>query len=389
MKKFFGTLAVLTIFTSQTFQHALAFPDVTPGSDLEQHVRYLTDKGILSGYPDGTFKPDRTINRAEALKIIFAVQGISANTHGASFPDVPSNEWFAPFISEAKKRNIIAGYPDGKFRPGQEVNRAEFVKMAMLSLPFFGNTPHDALTAVGQFSDVDGGQWYIPYVSAGLQLKFLPLSKQFKPTSGMQRRDAAEMIYHISQYIDAHPSSVSKNSEIPYVPEEAFVEINPLANHPKEFGPDKLYVRKDIGKTDISNFNAGYSLAINEIVHVENYERSADRMTLAYDRGCVVDIMRESTNGQNPQEIFQELNKDSKFMNAPTKKSIERLTEMKKVEAYEMTLEWEDGNHHKDVMVFTPSIYYLINGFSVGGASEDECDQLGITILSQFSFLQS
>src|SRR5690606_36506549 len=62
---------------------------------LREAVAYLVEREIVSGYPDGTFQPDRVINRAEALKIIFAAQGIAADRPAIvpPFPDVSTTEW--------------------------------------------------------------------------------------------------------------------------------------------------------------------------------------------------------------------------------------------------------------------------------------------------------
>jgi murein DD-endopeptidase MepM/ murein hydrolase activator NlpD len=175
-----------------------SFPDVYSPS-LRQAVEYLAKRGIIEGYSDGRFKPEQTINRAEALKIIFAAQGItpqSPNTPQSFFHDVSNDQWFTPYILEAQQRKIIAGYPDGKYRPDQAVNRAEFTKIAMLAQNSY-LPPREPTSALKQYTDLDGSQWYMPFISFALEQGFLETSKKFKPSSGMTRGEAALMIFKI------------------------------------------------------------------------------------------------------------------------------------------------------------------------------------------------
>ena len=109
----------------------------------ESDITELADKGIISGYPDGTFKPEKLVNRAEALKIILASKnhlekekglGDEINfsdygTSGGMFRDVRSSDWFDEYIGYAKEEGIVGGYSDGTFKPDQTVNLAEALKI--------------------------------------------------------------------------------------------------------------------------------------------------------------------------------------------------------------------------------------------------------------------
>ncbi len=113
------------------------FSDVSLSHKYAQAIKLVKQKGILEGYPDGSYKPDQQINRAEFTKIILeAIDIVNQNKEGhvspiegdSCFPDVAS-EWFAKYICGAKQNNIIAGYPDGTFKPGNTVNLAEALKI--------------------------------------------------------------------------------------------------------------------------------------------------------------------------------------------------------------------------------------------------------------------
>ena len=105
-------------------------------SDTETHlykdaIHYVQDQGIVRGYSDGTYRPDQAINRAEFVKII--VESAFPGATGAHcFPDV-RDEWFAPFVCTAKDKGFVGGYPDGTFKPDKRVNFAEAAKIIVTS----------------------------------------------------------------------------------------------------------------------------------------------------------------------------------------------------------------------------------------------------------------
>lgn len=172
------------------------FPDIQDPA-LREAVIYLSQEGIIQGYPDNTFRPDQTINRAEALKIIFKTTGQQAATDFQSpFPDVQTSQWFAPYVSQAKTLGIISGYPDGTYKPWQEVNRAEFVKIAMSAQDNYLE-PNDYLAAITQYSDLDINEWYMPYLDFAVTNNLHSDSRKFRPTAGMTRGEAALIIYRI------------------------------------------------------------------------------------------------------------------------------------------------------------------------------------------------
>lgn len=95
-------------------------------------ISVLTSVGAIEGNPDGTFRPNRTLNRAEFLKIALASSPkvrVSSSDAADCFPDVSKDEWFAKYVCLAKKRGMVSGYPDGEFKPGRSVNYAEALKI--------------------------------------------------------------------------------------------------------------------------------------------------------------------------------------------------------------------------------------------------------------------
>jgi len=110
-----------------------SFPDVTNETQYAPAILSLTEKGILNGYGDGTFGPEKTLTRAELLKIVlesnpdFDVSSFQGNLH--CFPDVESSAWYAPYVCSAKEGGIIEGFPDGTMKPNKEVSFVEAAKI--------------------------------------------------------------------------------------------------------------------------------------------------------------------------------------------------------------------------------------------------------------------
>jgi uncharacterized secreted protein with C-terminal beta-propeller domain len=112
---------------------ALAFSDVSTSVQYSTAIHALQKDGVLEGYSDGTFKANNHINRAEFLKIILEERGTTiADATANCFPDVHS-EWFAKYICAAKNEGIVSGYPDGKFYPEKNVSFVEAGKILALA----------------------------------------------------------------------------------------------------------------------------------------------------------------------------------------------------------------------------------------------------------------
>lgn len=98
------------------------------GHQYQNAIQSLVDMGVIDGYPDGTYKPNNAINRAEFLKIVIGAFASNIGNQANCFPDV-KDDWYAKYVCYAKSKGIVEGYPDGLFRPAQNVNYVEAMKM--------------------------------------------------------------------------------------------------------------------------------------------------------------------------------------------------------------------------------------------------------------------
>ena len=123
-------------------------------------VNYVVAKGLISGYPDGTFKPNESITRAEFAQMISGyVKNEKKST--TDFQDV-KDHWAKDAIDKLYGNKNVSGYPDGSFKPNAKITRAEAV--TILNSVFDRNTSALSLnnvnkSALNKFSDVNEGFW--------------------------------------------------------------------------------------------------------------------------------------------------------------------------------------------------------------------------------------
>lgn len=133
--KFNKGFTATTLFSIGS-QKTSPFSDVTD-PELIYYLNMLYLKGIVRGYPDGTFRPENPLTRAEAIVMILRSCGINPMRYfNPSFNDVPRNHWALDFVEEAFKRNIIKGVGPRLFAPAVFVTKGQFVVMVMRAFDF-------------------------------------------------------------------------------------------------------------------------------------------------------------------------------------------------------------------------------------------------------------
>lgn len=183
MKKISILLCLLFAAVSSVYADT---PTDISTNQYRESIQYLYDHGIVEGYADGTFGPDRPIIRAEIMKIILESSisddlGLRENC----FPDV-HQEWFAKYVCYAKEYGMVRGYDDGTFQPMKSVIIAEGLKMGLESF------------AIG-VEEAIGSSWYQPYV------EFVHDNNIFSkyallPTKNMTRGEMAYLTYKLMLY---------------------------------------------------------------------------------------------------------------------------------------------------------------------------------------------
>ena len=138
----------------------LTVPEVT---ELETHGAYVV------GYTDGTFGPDRDMTRSEAAAIFARLlaqrngERITAPTK-TTFPDVPTDAWYAGYVSYLARYGIAVGYTDGLFHGDEPITRAEFTAMAVRFFDAYGDGDPAIMEEYSGFWDVFPGHWAAGYI---------------------------------------------------------------------------------------------------------------------------------------------------------------------------------------------------------------------------------
>lgn len=143
--EFLMAIANYPLSTITLSTRTLGFSDLDLENEQTAFIQFAYENDLVHGYPDGTFQPDRIVNRAEALKLCtYFFQGdwnhqvfgdellTTFELTENPFSDVDLNQWYAPYVIFAYSKGVVSGYGDGTFGPGNPVTFAEFLKIATL-----------------------------------------------------------------------------------------------------------------------------------------------------------------------------------------------------------------------------------------------------------------
>lgn len=182
--RIFSCFLVIGAVAMTSSYASAAFTDVSKSHPNYDAIMYVQSENIVKGYADGSYKPDQKINRAEFTKIIVeAVVGQEPLEHaGQCFPDVKTGMWFYSYVCYAERMGILGGYPDGFFKPANDINFVEAAKIIAIAFEYQTST--------------DTQVWFKGYVDALGNFHAIPASvSAFEKT--ITRGEMAEIIYRL------------------------------------------------------------------------------------------------------------------------------------------------------------------------------------------------
>jgi hypothetical protein len=187
------------IIDAVMYQYLPVFSDVGETYVNAEAIVVLYNEGVISGYSDGTFRPDNKISRAEFWAIV--TNALDSDFGGMTlencFTDV-QDQWFAVFVCYAKNQGWVSGFEDGSYKPEQIVTKAEALKMALQAFNY--SVPD--VVGESSYRDVNGGDWYAPYAEIAFERQLISSSSFFAPGYHMRRSDAAQIVYNIMKDSD-------------------------------------------------------------------------------------------------------------------------------------------------------------------------------------------
>jgi hypothetical protein len=259
--RFFFTLAFIFGLGINT---GLATTNFSDQGDIpewaEIPISVLVQEEVLKGNSDGSFQPERNLNRAEFCKILVkATKTKKFVPQASSFPDVESSDWFFSYVETAKHHGWLKGYPDGTFRPGNSINRAEAAKILGNAFGFEASEAQE------------GEQWYETYFHTLNENKLLAYGTEFHtldPEKNPTRAEISEQIFRAMKKVGKisaldFPEIQATESTLPqagttppsfeyYAPAtEATVEIDDSAG--------SLYIEKSASLTKDTSVSKGDS----------------------------------------------------------------------------------------------------------------------------------
>lgn len=165
---------VLPDFEKSEEQIVSPFSDVSLANEEGQAIIKYANRGVVSGFPDETFHPEKSVTRAEIAKMATLAVGVNPSSAMQKiFCDVPTDSWFAKYIDYFVSHGYANGFEGGEcdlerfFSPHSPVLRAEALKMSTevfnIDISLYEDTPFG-------FIDIPNGHWVMPYAKAAYTL---------------------------------------------------------------------------------------------------------------------------------------------------------------------------------------------------------------------------
>ncbi|MBC9785356.1 leucine-rich repeat protein [Heliobacterium chlorum] len=186
-------LAALANETKQATPSPLPalFSDVTGDDPNYVFINYAVKRGLLTGYPDGSFHPDEGLTRAQAASLLAKGMHLSKDeTVKSPFPDVPADHWAQSAIAASSRAGLLRGFEDGTFRPDEPLTRIQSVAL-LLRLE---KTPLPVVKR--SFTDVSEDHWAKRQAAVAAETGLVDLrdSKVFSPNQTFTRREMARAL---------------------------------------------------------------------------------------------------------------------------------------------------------------------------------------------------
>ena len=221
MKRYRFILLLSVLVAASLLLPSFAFSDDSRiGAAYSQVVREMSSMGVLSGFPDGTFRPEGTLTREQGAKIIaYMILGNSIDTLTCvsdPFNDVSADRWSAPCIKWCVDKNILLGYGGGLYGPEDKLTGDQFAKMLLCALD---------LARPGNYAGL-GENWYRAVRDDG------SLNYIYKGDSGMatdqpiSRQQASLLAWNAMSAAKTKPSQTqasSGSSQTPSNPSSSLV----------------------------------------------------------------------------------------------------------------------------------------------------------------------
>jgi parallel beta-helix repeat protein len=174
---------------------AVSFKDVSTGYWAKAYIEALASQNVIAGFPDGSFKPNEPVTRAQFAAIITKAFAPQPKREAIAFTDVTQNFWAYAVIQTASRGGFVAGFPDKTFKPQQQIQRVQ----ALVSLSNGLGLTVDNQNVLSLYSDAAQIPKYATSAIAAATVRSIvvnyPNIKQLNPTGQATRADVAAFVY--------------------------------------------------------------------------------------------------------------------------------------------------------------------------------------------------
>ncbi|NBD24339.1 S-layer homology domain-containing protein [Paenibacillus glycinis] len=180
-------------------QNHVDFKDLGKSNPYQDSILALANRMVINGYPDGSFKPESVVTRAEFAAMLNRALGILPKQQASkSFKDVANGVWYAPQVNAAVDAGLINGYTDGTFRPNQNITHQEMIVMLVNAFQY-DNAGVDLTKTSSTVYPDKLPAWAKPYYAAAMDKGLLPTSSAFHFQTGKntQRQESALLLYQL------------------------------------------------------------------------------------------------------------------------------------------------------------------------------------------------
>ena len=318
------------------------YSDISDSFWANPEINKLTNENIAFGYPNGTFRPNAAVSRAEFASLI--VRGMNmedsiGNSKKYNFKDVPKNHWAYNIINAARANNLMAGYPDDTFRPDNAVSKIE--AMTMLSKKIEGNmTNEHANEILSKYSDgkrvPDWAKIDVAKVLEANALSDMPNPDKIYVGSNATRAEVASMLDNIRVSLgysnDTTPiAELDKGAK--YVASEEIVNV-----------PTLKLVFKDIVSAHSATVGEQFAATTLEDVVIDGVTFKKGSTV----RGKVSEVIRPSRDNDGSIKLsFETIHDGTQKANLPTQIVSAQVNQIKQpglgIRLVQMPFTWVGG----------------------------------------------
>lgn len=218
------------------------FSDIS-GHWAQEQVQAWTDKGLVEGYPDGTFHPDKAVTRAEFVALVNRAMKKQSPEATADFKDVKASDWFYREVATAVEAGYVDGYEDKTFRPNQAITRQEAASMSARLLKLEKGDP----AVLDKFKDAAQiGSWAKENLAAVVDrdlIKGYP-DGTFGPTRSITRAEAVVVLDRAASGVTPPPGETVKVTGVKLDKNTLSISVGSTAQLKATISPDNATDKK-------------------------------------------------------------------------------------------------------------------------------------------------